>query len=120
MAASRRLQKINRHIQRTFGEVLLEEADVPPEVLMTVTRVDTTPNLKSTKIWLSIYPVERASEVLKHLTPQLYDLQGALNRKLDVRPLPRVLLRIDYGAQHAEQIEHKLADLAKDAPKTAE
>ena len=108
---SLRMDRINRHLQKTFGEVLQREADVPPDVLITIARVDTTPNLASADIWLYIQPIDRAEKVVEQLTPQLYDLQGSLNRKLDLKPLPRVRVRIDYGAEHAEHIESTLDDL---------
>ena len=101
---SERMAKVNKHVQRTFGEILQRQADLPPDVLVTISRTDTTPNLKSTTIWLYINPVARAEEIIERLTPQLYDLQGALNRALDLKPLPRVRLRIDYGADYADHI----------------
>ncbi|MEX1997351.1 MAG: ribosome-binding factor A [Candidatus Andersenbacteria bacterium] len=110
---SRRLQKVNKHLQRTFGEILQREAELPPNVLVTIARVDTSYNLKSATVWLYVYPLEQAEATLAQLTHQLYELQGILNRTLDFRPLPRLLLRIDYGAQHAENIECKLAEIKK-------
>jgi ribosome-binding factor A len=108
---SQRMAKVNKHIQRTFGEILRREADLPLDVLVTISRVDTTPNLKRTTIWLYINPAERAEQVIEHVTPQLYDLQGAFNRALDLKPLPRVRLRIDYGADHAATIDQALEHL---------
>lgn len=108
------MEKINKHIQRTFGEILLEEADLPRDILVTIARVDTTPNLKSATIWLYISPSSREEEILTLLKPQMYELQGALNRLLDFRPLPRIRLKADHGAQHAQTIEQKLAELEKD------
>ena len=106
-----RMDKLNKHLQRTFGEVLQREADLPPDVLVTISRADTTRNLKSTTMWLYVNPAGRADEVIAKLTPQLYDLQGAFNRMLDLRPLPRVRLRIDYGAEHADTINEALDQL---------
>lgn len=108
---SRRLEKVNRHIQRTLASILVSEADIPEGVLVTVSRVDTTPNLKSCKVWLYIQPLGQAEEVLTHLKGQLYDIQGALNRELQMRPLPRISLQIDKGSEHAERIEEKLAEI---------
>lgn len=108
---SRRLEKVNRHIQRTLGDIFLEEADIPVGALVTISRVDTTPNLKSAAVWLYIQPLGREEEVLAALKGQLYDLQGALNRALAMRPLPRIVLRIDHGGEHAQRIEKKLAEI---------
>jgi len=92
---------------------LLRDANLPPDVLVTVSRVDTTANLKSTLIWLYVLPDTRGEEVLKLLTPQLYDLQGAFNRAVEMQPLPRLRLRLDHGAEHADTINRRLTDLEK-------
>lgn len=106
-----RINKLNKHIQRTFGEVLQEEAFISPDAFVTIARVDTAPNLKFADIWLYIQPISQAESILAELTDQLYDLQGALNRKLDLKPFPRVVLKIDYGAEYANKIEQRFKEL---------
>ena len=108
-----RLIKFNKHVQRILGEILQRDTDMPADVLVTITRVDTASNLFSSDIWLSILPSERAEEVIEVLTPQLYDIQGALNRALDQRPLPRIRLRVDYGAEHSAKINEAINNLDK-------
>lgn len=108
------MDKINRHIQRTLAQIFLEETDIPQDVLLTISRVDTTPNLKSSSIWLYVQPLEKSEEVLEALKGQLYDIQGALNRALSMNPLPRISLFIDHGSAHAQHIEEKLAELKQD------
>ncbi len=95
---SRRIEKVNKNIMRIFGEILQKEADLPEDVMVTVTKVDTTHNLRSTKIWLSVWPKEKTGKVLGLLQKQLYELQGLLNRQLNTNPLPRVQLKNDNYA----------------------
>jgi ribosome-binding factor A len=102
---SHRLAKVNKHIQRLFGEILQTEVDLPPDVLVTVTRVDVTRNLASAEIFLSVYPLDQVETILTLLRSQIYELQGALNRRLDARPLPRIRLTPDYGPAHADTID---------------
>lgn len=109
-----RMKKVNSLVQQTFGEILLEEADVPNDVMVTISKVDTAANLQSTTVWLYIFPLERADEVLDQLKPQMYDLQGAFNRAVHLKPLPRIYLKLDHGAEHADTIERRLAELKED------
>ncbi len=111
---SKRIAKVNSLIQRTFAEILHEEADIPRGVMVTVARVETKPNLQSSTIWLYISPLEMRQETLLHLEKQLYDLQGALNRALHMRPLPRIYLKLDTSIDNATAIEEKLSELKKD------
>jgi ribosome-binding factor A len=106
-----RIDRINKLILRTFGEVLQTEADLPADVLVSVSRVDTTANLQSATIWLSVFPLEAGEATLKTLESSIYSLQGSLNRKLTFYPLPRIRLKLDYGAEHAEHIQRRLKEL---------
>jgi ribosome-binding factor A len=106
-----RMNRINKHLQRMFGEVLREEVELPTDILVTVVRVETTHNLRSSTIWLSVFPAERGPDMLQTLQDNLYTLQGSLNRKLTIHPLPRIRLALDYGAHHAEGLERHFNEL---------
>lgn len=109
--ASDRIPKVNKHIQRVFGEILLEQADLPADAMVTIAQVETRPNLRSAIVYLYVFPVGRGEEVIERLTPQMYELQGALNRALDFHPLPRITLRLDNGAQYADHINQTFDSL---------
>ena len=100
---------MNKHLQRTFGEILLEEADVPSDVLITISKVDTTPNLRKSTVWLYITPSERGPEILAILQEQMYHLQGTLNRALHLKPLPRIFLRLETPP-HVQTSQETLAE----------
>ena len=108
-----RVTKINKHLQRVFGKILQEEADLPADVLVTIARVEAAANLKSATIWLYVNPSSAAQDVLADLKTQMYELQGSLNRALDLQPLPRISLRIDHGAEHTAQINKRLNELGE-------
>lgn len=108
---SRRLEKVNKHLQRICAEVLLTEVALPSEALVTVARVNATANLRSADVWLYVLPLERGPATLKVLQKQLYELQRAVNRRLNMRLLPRLILRLDRGAAHAAEIEQRLREL---------
>lgn len=104
-----RIAKVNKHIQRTFGEILLEEADLPTGVLITIAKVDTTPNLRKCTVSLYVSPLERGSEILAILKEQMYHLQGTLNRALHLKPLPRIFLRLEEPP-HVQTFQETMAD----------
>lgn len=108
---SRRLEKVNKQLQRICAEVLLTEAVLSPKVLVTVSRVNTTPNLRSAEVWLYVLPLAQGLATVKALQKQLYHLQGAVNRQLAMRPLPRLIFRLDAGAAHATTITRRLQEL---------
>ncbi len=111
---SSRIAKINKHLQRTVGEILLKEADLPNDTLVTISRVETTPNLRFSIIWLYVSPSTQAETVLDSLKKQMYDIQGSLNRSLQFRPLPRIRFQHDTGNDYADTINKKLDEIKQD------
>jgi ribosome-binding factor A len=103
--------KVNSRLKRVFGEIIIREADLPIDSLVTISEVDTARNLRSAIVWISVLPLDQASKTVKKLKSQMYHLQGLVNKELNMRPLPRITLRIDHGAEHSDKIERKLADL---------
>ncbi len=111
---SRRIDKIDKHIQRIFGEVLLKEAVVPSGVLVTVSRVETAMNLRSATVWLYVFPLDSAEETLEMIQKQMYDLQGFVNREAKLNPPPRIHLKIDKGLEHVDTIDEALHEIKQD------
>ncbi len=112
---STRIPKINRHLQRTVGEILLKEVDLPVGVLVTISHVETTPNLRFSDIWLYILPAEKVDDALDSLKSQMYDIQGSLNRSLQFRPIPRIRFRHDAGGEYADTINKKLNEIKRES-----
>lgn len=111
---SHRLDKINSNIKQIFGEIIHKEAELPPDTMVTISAVETSINLQSATVWLLVLPFEKSQKTLNKLQPQMYHLQGLFNREIKIKPLPRLTLKIDHGAEHADNIERKLAELHKE------
>lgn len=91
---SRRIEKVNKQIQRAVGEILQTKAELTGEAMVTVAAVDTAPSLQVATVWLSVYPPENARLVAEQLDKQMYDLQGAFNKAVVLKPQPRLKLKI--------------------------
>ncbi|PIR74775.1 MAG: hypothetical protein COU35_00670 [Candidatus Magasanikbacteria bacterium CG10_big_fil_rev_8_21_14_0_10_47_10] len=96
-----RMEKVNKEILRVVGQVVSQEAALPSDVLVTITRAEATRNLRSVTVRLSVLPAERSAAVLAALQAQLYDLQGSFNGRIALHPLPRITLALDVSAAYA-------------------
>lgn len=110
---SRRIEKVNKNIKKIFAQILQAESDLPANVLVTVSDVETSRNLQSATVWLSVLPASQEDQILATINQQIYHLQGLLNQQLTINPLPRIKLRLDHGFQHADNIARALADVNK-------
>ena len=107
--ASNRINRINEEIQKSLANSLRTVKDPRvADALISITRVETTPDLRYTKVYVSILQEEKASDAMKGL----YSAAGFLRRQLasDVRLrcVPQIVWALDdsitYGARMLELI----------------
>lgn len=104
----KRIKQINELIKRELGQILLREAEFPPEVLVTITRVETTSDLEEAKVYISVMPESRNFEIAKILKKEIYEIQQGLNKRINMRPLPRIRFVEEVKTREADRIEELL------------
>ena len=85
-----RIFRVNELLRQELGIILLREFDTPDNVIITLTRADASDNLQQAKIYISVMPEERGEEILRLLKHDVYETQQALNKRLNMRPVPRI------------------------------
>jgi len=100
-------------IKKELAQIILREINFPKDLLVTVTRVETSANLIQAKIYISVLPINKNSQVLEILNHQIYDLQQKLNKRLKMRPIPRIIFVQEKKTQEAGRIEELLEKIHK-------
>ena len=102
--ASNRINRINEEIQKAVADMLRELKD--PRVsgtMISITRVETTPDLRFAKIYVSFLEEDKAKDALKGLKSAAGYLRRELGRVLNLRYTPELQWSLDdsitYGAK---------------------
>lgn len=102
-----RLDKINRLIKEEVGKIILKELDIDRNMLVTVTQVKTSSDFAHASVFFSTLDSAREQEAQILLEKSAGDIQFALNRKLRMRPVPR----IRFAADASVKVERRLHDI---------
>lgn len=102
---SQRVKKINELIKREMGRIFLREVEAPEGSLITITHVETTSDLIEAKIWISVFPIDKAKIVLKELLKKIGYLQRLLNHRLVLKFVPKISFLIDQTQEKVSQVE---------------
>lgn len=113
---SRRTEQINSLLQHELGAIIATEVELPLGSLVTVTAVETAPNLQSAKVWVSVLPFGTAGSALTKLRKVARRLTSALYERVQFRPLPRLLFQLDASEERAEHIDELLDRIKDDVP----
>jgi ribosome-binding factor A len=87
---------------------MLQRLELP--ALITVSKVEVSPDLKHAKVFITCLPSDEKTieQVLEIIGDQRYDLQGEINRKLVMRVVPRMHFVIDHSQEYASRINDLL------------
>ncbi|MBQ1372042.1 MAG: 30S ribosome-binding factor RbfA [Oscillospiraceae bacterium] len=113
---SNRIGRINEEIQRELSALLRTLKD--PRVqktMVSITRVDTTSDLRYAKVFVSIYDKEQSKEVLKGLKSSGGYLRRELASRLSLRYTPELMWTEDHSITYGARIMDILSTL--DIPK---
>lgn len=110
--ASNRIGRINEEIQRELSELLRNLKD--PRVhktMLSITRVETTPDLRYAKVYVSLLDKEATKETLAGLKSSAGFLRRELGKNLQLRYTPELQWQIDDSITHGAHILDILSKL---------
>ena len=107
---SRRQQKINTFLQKKISEILSKGNFFGGKGLVTVSLVETTPDLREAKVWISVFN-QNPDEVLEILKKEIYDIQGQLFKNSTMRLVPKIRFIPDHSGEYSDQIGKALRNL---------
>jgi ribosome-binding factor A len=115
---TKRILKVNKLLKKELGQLFLKEVEFPKDVLVTITRIDTSPDLKEAIVSISSLPDSKSQIVQKILSYRIYDLQQEINKKLRMRPVPKIIFREEEKVGQAARIEELLQKINKEVDRS--
>ena len=106
--SSRRAQKLNELLKEIVGELLFRNIDIARDTLITISRADTSSDLKNSTIYITVFPENKEESVLTSIQKQIYILQKTLNRTLRTKPVPKLRFELDKIAKAEQKVYEAL------------
>ena len=102
--ASNRILLINEQIQKELAALLRTVKDPRvQDVMISITHVETTPDLRYAKVFVSFLQEDKAADAMKGLKSASGFLRRALSKNLQLRYTPELVWALDdsitYGAK---------------------
>ena len=108
--ASNRIGRINEEIQRELASLIPNVRDPRVTGMISVTAVDTTPDLRYAKVYISVLDKSDSAQVLKGLKSASGWLRRELGRALQLRYTPELTFvrddSIDKGAHILDMLRN--------------
>ena len=105
-----RQQKIARLIQKELGDIFQKQTQATHGVLVSVSAVRISPDLSIAKGYLSIFPSERAQEILNNINANARQIRYDLGKRVrfQLRIIPELKFFVDDSLDYAAHIDELL------------
>jgi ribosome-binding factor A len=106
-----RMRRVNEAIREILGDAIATELKDPRIGFVTVTEVDTSPDLRSARVYVSVLgsPEERESS-LAGLRSSHGVLQGKIASAMRIKRTPTLTFEYDESAERGDRISRLLRD----------
>jgi ribosome-binding factor A len=109
---SQRLDRVDELLRQEIGAVLAREVADPRIGFVTITRVETAPDLSRARVWASVIgtPAERTAAIraLEHAMPFV---RRQLGTRIRIRRIPELHVRLDESIERGTRVLKLLADI---------
>lgn len=100
---SLRIDKVNSLLRNIVSSFVGRE--FKDGIIITVTRVETSSDLRKAKIFVSVFPDNKSDDTLKLLQKKSWDLKKYAQPLLKMKFLPEFDFEIDYGEKNRQRLE---------------
>lgn len=120
-ANSNRMNKINEELRREISNIIsLELKDPHLTGLISVTKVNTTPDFRYARVYVSMIGTKNNKQCLAILKKSSGHIRSILARKINLRITPELVFEFDESLEYGSKIDKILKDITKDLKNNSE
>jgi ribosome-binding factor A len=107
---TKRLLRLNELLKKEIGNIFLREIGFD-DALVTITRVECATNGIVANVYVAVIPDEKMDSTFAILGHEIYSIQQMINRRLRMRPIPKIRFIKEKAVREAEKVEKILHDI---------
>ncbi|MCX7798312.1 MAG: 30S ribosome-binding factor RbfA [Melioribacter sp.] len=111
---SYRIDKVASLIKEELSLIFLHKIQDPKLSIITVTNIKVSPDLRHTKVYLSVYDKDKRQEVLDKVNELKGWIRTQLAGRIQIRFVPELDFYIDDTLDYVEKIENLIKKIHED------
>ena len=111
---SQRTDRVDELLRQEIGALLAKEVADPRIGFATITDVETSPDLRHAKVWVSVIGQKADRDTtLRALADAMPFIRRELGRRLRIKRIPDLHVRLDDSAERGTRVLHVLDELER-------
>ena len=109
---SQRTDRVDELLRQEIGQILARELADPRIGFATITDVETAPDLRHAKVWVSVIGGKTdRTETLRALQASMGFVRHELGKRLRIKRIPALHIQLDDSAERGTRVLHLLQEL---------
>ena len=117
---SLRMEKVNRELQKLIMAIIQKEVDDPDMDFLSITRVETTRDLRESRVYYSLLNEENLAKAKEVLDRMCGFIRGSLAKKIRLKVLPQLHFIPDESMKYSVDIYKRIEEIKKSEEKNEE
>ena len=104
-----RIERINSELKKVIGSIIDNDLRDPQiNSIITVTEVETSPDLSTSHVYISCFGQTPKEEVLNRIKGAAGFIRGRVSKEIKLRITPRLEFKLDNSLEYSSKIENIL------------
>lgn len=112
-----RIEKVNNQIRKEISQIIRDQVDNPNLGMISITRVETSADLKTSKVYFSVFPESNTESAYKTLLDMKGFIKKLLGGNIRVKFLPDIDFVPDDSIKYSVDIYDKIERLKNEFKK---
>ena len=112
MPSERRREQIQELLREEISRVLARDIEFPERMMVTLTHVTMSSDGHYANAYVTLLGPDPKG-ALAMLRKNIYHIQKTINRKMQIRPVPKISFKIDEEEYNRERVERSIAGLKR-------
>jgi ribosome-binding factor A len=108
------MEKINSEIQRQIMDIFQKEVDDPRIGIISITKVETTPDLAESKIYYSVLDDSKQERVKNMLDSMHKFIRLHLGKRIRIKIIPELRFILDDSIKYSVDIYKKIEEIKEE------
>jgi len=102
---SNRIEKVNDLIRDNLSSIINKDLSLKRGIFVSITKVDTSKDLRYTKIFISIFPEKEIEYAMNTFKKEIFRIQNLLNAKLSMKVFPKIQFELDNTGKKITELD---------------
>ena len=108
-----RPRRVAELVLAELSRLLISEFQDPSSGLLTVTRVEMTPDLRSARVYFSVFGMADPRDLLARIEKSKGHIRQMLAARVKLKYNPKLFFALDPGPEHQERIDRLIEETKK-------